>query len=53
MMQLHDGWYADKFIGELPILQEIKNSYIALGYTEDEFKNALIEVRGLIRWKGY
>jgi hypothetical protein len=53
MMQLHNGWYADKFIGELPILQEIKNSYIALGYTEDEFKNALIEVRGLIRWKGY
>lgn len=53
MMQLHDGWYADKFIGEIPVLQTIKDYYIALGYTEDEFKNALIEVRGLIRWKGY
>jgi hypothetical protein len=53
MMQLQDGWYADKFIAELPVLQEIKESYIALGHTEDGFKNALIEVRDLIRWKGY
>jgi hypothetical protein len=53
MMQLQDGWYADKFIAEIPVLQEIKDSYIALGHTEDEFKHALIEVRGLIRSRGY
>ena len=53
MMQLHDGWYADRFIVNLPLLQDIKNSYIALGYSEDEFKNVFIEIRGLIRWKGY
>jgi len=51
MMQLDEVWYSDKYIGELPVLQAIKNSYISLGYTEDAFKNALIEVRGLIRSK--
>ena len=53
MMQLYDTWYADKFIKELQVIQGIKDSYMALGHTEDTFKNALIEVRGLIRWKGY
>lgn len=53
MMQLQDGWYADKFIAELPVLQSVKNSYIALGRTEDEFKCDVAKVRGLIRWKGY
>ena len=53
MMQLYDTWYSDKFIRELTVVQAIKDSYIALGNTEDTFKNSLIEIRDLIRWKGY
>jgi hypothetical protein len=53
MMQLDDVWYSDKYIGELPVLQSIKESYITLGYTEYEFKNALVEVRDLIHSRGY
>lgn len=53
MIQLYDTWYSDKYIRELQVLQGIKDSYMALGHTEHTFKNALIEIRDLIRWKGY
>jgi hypothetical protein len=53
MMQLDDVWYSDKYIGELPVLQAIKDSYITMGHTDYDFKNALVEVRDLTHSRGY
>jgi hypothetical protein len=52
MTQLDDGWYTSKYIqsGQMPVIRNIYEGFIGLGFTEQEFFTSLQKIRELTKY---
>ena len=52
MTQLHDGWYTSKYIqsGQMPVIRNIYEGFIACGFTQEEFFTSLQKIRELTKY---
>jgi hypothetical protein len=52
MTQLHDGWYTNEYIqaGQIPVIRNIYEAYIASGFTQENFFASLQKIRELTKY---